>query len=164
MRTTNKIIAVCGGTLLAAVTATGYAAADAPAKDKMPTKPEIASLFTTWNKALATGDAKTVVALYTPKATLLPTLSDDNRTNRTEIADYFRKDFLPKKPNGVITESLITILDENTATRSGDYDFTVTDANGKRQVVPARFTFVYEKTNGRWLISTHHSSLQPTGH
>lgn len=164
MRTTNKIITVGGAAVLATVAATGYAVANPGDRDRRPTETNIESLFGTWNKALATGDAAAVAALYAPDATLLPTLSDDNRMNRTEIAEYFREDFLPKKPQGVITESVVTILDNNTATRSGDYDFTVTDADGEQQVVPARFTFVYEKVEGRWLISSHHSSVQPSGH
>jgi hypothetical protein len=47
---------------------------------------------------------------------------------------------------------------------SGMYNFTVGPADA-RQVVEARFTFVYVKNeNGEWKIAHHHSSLKPQGH
>ena len=67
--------------------------------------------------------------LYAEDGVLLPTLSDDVRTNREEIKEYFTEDFLPKKPSGTITESHVRIIDEDSA-HSGNYTFTVTDKDG----------------------------------
>jgi hypothetical protein len=62
----------------------------------------------------------------------------------------------------VITQEIITVLDRNNAINTGLYTFTLTE-NGVQQQVPARYTFVYRRTNGEWLIVNHHSSVVPEG-
>jgi uncharacterized protein (TIGR02246 family) len=120
----------------------------------------IAGLFDTWNKALATGKPEAVVALYADDGILLPTVSNKVRTNHAEIQDYFEH-FLQLKPQGVINEQHIKILDDNTAINDGIYTFTVTK-EGKEQKVQARYTYVYEKDDaGVWKIQVHHSSKMP---
>jgi uncharacterized protein (TIGR02246 family) len=126
-----------------------------------PTEQEIAALFDRWNAALAGGDAGTVASLYAPDGVLLPTLSPVVRTNRDQIAEYFAKDFLPKKPQGTITDSHIRILDAENAAHSGNYRFRLTGTDGGTSTVDARFTYVYEKVDGKWLIVEHHSSATP---
>lgn len=80
------------------------------------------------------------------------------RANRDQITQYFETEFLPKKPQGTITESHVRILDDQNATHSGNYRFSLTDKDGGKSEVDARFTYVYEKIDGRWLIVEHHSS------
>ena len=46
------------------------------------------------------------------------------------------------------------------AVANGTYDFDLTE-NGETSTVAARFTFVLKLVNNKWLIMTHHSSLQP---
>ena len=46
------------------------------------------------------------------------------------------------------------------AIADGTYDFTL-EEDGKKEVVPARFTFVLRRNKGVWQIATHHSSAQP---
>ena len=48
----------------------------------------------------------------------------------------------------------------NVAISSGFYIRTATD-NGKTVQTPARFTFVYARRGGQWLIVAHHSSALP---
>ena len=67
----------------------------------LPSQDEIAALFDQWNTALATGDPEKVADLYAPNAVLLPTLSNQIRTNRTEIVEYFTH-FLESKLQGKI--------------------------------------------------------------
>ncbi len=55
------------------------------------TEEEVRALFDVWNDALKTLEPETVAALYSEKGNLLPTLSDKQRLNREEIADYFVK-------------------------------------------------------------------------
>jgi uncharacterized protein (TIGR02246 family) len=124
-----------------------------------PTEQEIAALFDEWNTALATGNPEKVADLYAPDAVLLPTLSSEIRTTRAGIVDYFAH-LLPSKPQAVITQEIITILDRNDAINTGLYTFTLTQ-NGVQLQVPARYTFVYRRTNGEWLIVNHHSSVVP---
>ena len=128
-------------------------------KDVQATEAEIEYLFDRWNNALQTGDAAAVAAYYANDAVLLPTLSNQVRTDHEGIRDYFGY-FLALQPNGRIDESNITI-NGNIAIDAGIYTFTLTK-NGQEQEVQARYNFVYERQNdGEWLIINHHSSAMP---
>ena len=119
--------------------------------------PAVAALFERWNTALGSGDPDQVAALYSPTALLLPTLSPEPRTTPEGIRDYFTG-FLTGAPRGRI-ESRSIQLGCNEAMDAGTYSFRFAD--GRR--VPARYTFVYVFSDGRWQIQHHHSSLLPTG-
>lgn len=140
---------LCAGlTLVAALATSGC--------DGSPDKQTIAGLFTQWDAALATGDPNRVADRYAPDAVLVPTRSSQVRTDRAGIVDYFTH-FLENKPRGAITKSVITVLDEGTAVDTGTYRFTFD--NG--EPVDARYTYVYELREGKWLIVNHHSSAMP---
>ncbi|MFE2556303.1 SgcJ/EcaC family oxidoreductase [Streptomyces sp. NPDC059352] len=122
---------------------------------------EIAALFDQWNAALRTGDPEKVADRYAEDAVLLPTASPRIRTNHEEIADYFAH-FLQKKPRGEKVRSVIHVLDQNSAIDAGLYRFHLTDPKtGVTKTVDARYTYEYEKRDGRWLIVNHHSSVVP---
>ncbi len=125
-----------------------------------PTEAQIGALFDRWNAAVLTGDPEKVAALYAPDAVLLPTLSPEIRTDHAGIVDYF-EDFLAKNPSGERTRSVVKVLDWHTAIDTGLYTFTFTAADGTQTYADARYTFVYEKVDGQWLIINHHSSLVP---
>jgi uncharacterized protein (TIGR02246 family) len=148
-------ITVAAGVLL---TACGTGHATTPA---LAGRQTIADLFPTWNAALATGDPQKVADLYASDAVLLPTVSNQVRSSRPEIVDYFTK-FLTQKPQGVIEDEDIDVLDADTAINTGVYRFTLTK-DGKQQQVRARYTYVYELREGKWLIVNHHSSAMPEG-
>jgi len=124
-----------------------------------PTTKKLAEeLFNKWNAALQTGNARKVAALYAEDAVLLPTVSNLPRTTTAEIEDYFVH-FLEKKPYGIIKQRNIK-QGCNKLTDAGIYDFEVI-SEGRKQVVPARYTFVYEYRNNEWKIVHHHSSVMP---
>ena len=124
-----------------------------------PTTKKLAEeLFIKWNNALQTGNAKKVAALYAEDAVLLPTVSNLPRTSTAEIEDYFVH-FLEKKPYGIIKQRNIK-QGCNKLTDAGIYDFEVV-SDGKKKIVPARYTFVYEYRNNEWKIVHHHSSMMP---
>jgi uncharacterized protein (TIGR02246 family) len=126
-----------------------------------PTKKQILALFDRWNATLATGDADKVADLYAPNGVLLPTVSPKIRTTHAEIADYFEH-FLENKPVGRKDRSVVDILDRNTAVDAGLYTFTLTDPDtGVKREVKARYTYLYEKIDGKWLVVNHHSSVLP---
>ncbi|KVD52610.1 DUF4440 domain-containing protein [Burkholderia ubonensis] len=116
---------------------------------------QIATLFDRWNDSLRTGDPDKVVANYAPDGVLTPTVSNEPRTNPTAIRDYFVK-FLKKKPHGTIEKRIIKI-GCNVAQDVGTYTFRFADG----KTVRARYTYVYEWENGKWLIAHHHSSAMP---
>jgi uncharacterized protein (TIGR02246 family) len=177
----NNVHAVVAGlTVLVAVAISGCPTSDAspavpqqhPAMTQplapppaLPSQDEIAGLFDQWNAALATGNPDNVAELYAPNAVLLPTVSSQihiNRaelTNHAEIVDYFTH-FLESKPQGKIDQSIITVLDPQAAINTGIYTFTLIQ-DGQPQSLQARYTFVYERQNGKWLIVNHHSSTMP---
>lgn len=121
---------------------------------------EIAALFDRWNASLATGNPQQVAALYAEDGVLQPTVSNWMRVGQDEIANYFES-FLKKKPQGVINAREIKLLDEDSALDAGIYTFTLHDDKGASHQVQARYTYVYEKQDGEWKISLHHSSAMP---
>jgi len=48
----------------------------------------------------------------------------------------------------------------NTAINTGYYTFNYVK-DGKPAAIPARYSFVYVKQGGKWLIVDHHSSAVP---
>ncbi|MEU6913984.1 SgcJ/EcaC family oxidoreductase [Streptomyces olindensis] len=171
-RSTGKRIAlatavavVAAGTFAAGA---GVAGADSRGKAHKPagtaTKAQVLGLFDNWNAALQTGDPQKVADLYAKDAVLLPTVSNNVRTDRAEIVDYFEH-FLQNKPSGTKIESVVNILDRDTVIDTGVYEFALTDhKTGAKSTVKARYTYAYEKQpDGRWLIVNHHSSKMPEG-
>ncbi|MBK6017528.1 SgcJ/EcaC family oxidoreductase [Streptomyces sp. MBT53] len=163
-RTMSKRAAAVTVTTVLALGSLGTVAATAgPQHDAKPSKTQIAALFDGWNAALKTGDPEKVADRYAPDAVLLPTVSNKIRTDRAEIVDYFEH-FLPNKPVGKKVETIVNVLDSNSAIDTGIYEFTLTDPKtGDKRVVEARYTYEYEKRAGKWLIVNHHSSVMPEG-
>jgi hypothetical protein len=48
----------------------------------------------------------------------------------------------------------------DTAVNTGYYTFSYVK-DGQAQTIPARYSFVYVKQGGKWLIVDHHSSAMP---
>jgi uncharacterized protein (TIGR02246 family) len=117
---------------------------------------EILGLFKQWNDSLETGNAERVDANYAPDAVLIPTVSNQIRTTSAERVAYFKDEFLPKKPSGTIDKSYFKCIGD-IAINSGLYTFKFGDGSK----VQARYTFVYQKRDGKWLIIEHHSSKMP---
>ena len=129
-------------------------------ESKLPPDEEIRGLFREWNSALATLDPSNVADLYGPGATLLPTVSNQVRTTREGIIDYF-KVFLQTRPQGVVEESHVQTFSSDLAAHYGVYTFTLHNDDKTSQKVGARFSFTYKKIGGRWMIAEHHSSALP---
>ena len=129
-----------------------------PESGKGPTisEEECKDLFYLWNDALATLDADTVAKRYASNAVLLPTVSDEPRTDYDSIKDYFVS-FCQKKPQGTILESYPT-CGEGWCKDVGIYEFTM-GATGDK--VKARYSYVYVFEDGEWKIAHHHSSVMP---
>jgi uncharacterized protein (TIGR02246 family) len=153
------IAAMSAAVLALAGCTAGASAAPGPQANPLPSEQEIAALFPLWNEALATLDPQKEADRYATDAVLLPTLSNQVRTDRAGIVDYFEH-FLQNKPQGEILESHIKILGPTAAIDTGTYRFTL---GSDGSTVDARYTFVYEKVGDQWLIVNHHSSAMPEG-
>jgi len=155
-RSTTFLLAVTGLTL-ATVTAPSATAAD-----RSPSS--IAAAYEQWESAVdaADCDGADVAALYTPRSILLATFKTYVQ-GRAAITKYF--DDLSCNPNLDVTTGRITTGRMGSmGYATGLYTFSYDAANGSRTVVPARFTFVFELRDGRWMIVNHHSSQDPTEH
>ncbi|MFF7644282.1 SgcJ/EcaC family oxidoreductase [Streptomyces canus] len=163
-RSMNKRVAIVTAAVIVAVGTVGTVAATAGTHTaKKASRTQIAGLFDTWNAALKTGDADKVVDLYASDAVLLPTVSNKVRTTHAEIVDYFEH-FLENKPVGKKVQTVVDVLDNDSAIDTGVYEFTLTDPDtGAKRVVKARYTYAYEKRDGAWKIVNHHSSAMPEG-
>lgn len=115
--------------------------------------------FDRFNAAWATGNPDNVVALFSPDATLLATVSNAERKTPERIRAYF-VDFLKGKPVGRI-ETGTVVLDCNTAKRSGNWTVNMTNAVGERVDIPARYSFLYKWDGKDWKIQHLHSSVRP---
>ncbi|MBC3410254.1 DUF4440 domain-containing protein [Pseudomonas sp. SWRI51] len=119
---------------------------------------EMLVLFDQWNAGLLSGDPAQVAQLYSKDAVLLPTLSPVPRLTHVDRLAYFEK-FLRDGPSGKLdTHEVQTGCNEATAAGLYTFEFAATG-----QKVAARYTFTYRWDGQRWLISQHHSSLQPQG-
>jgi len=138
------------------LTASTYASAkNAPSHCATLDQQQAKILFERWNNTLQTGDSRKVAANYTSDAVLLPTLSNQPRTDLAGKLDYFNT-FLRKKPFGTLDSSTV-ITSCNSAIDTGLYTFRFSD----NSEVQARYTFTYALVDNEWLITSHHSSAMP---
>jgi uncharacterized protein (TIGR02246 family) len=119
---------------------------------------ELVALFERWNDTLKTGDAQKVADLYANDAVLLPTVSKKPRLTVDEKVDYFQY-FLKDRPSGTLDTSHAQTAC-NSALHTGLYTFRFAATNAE---VKARYTFTYHWNGEQWLISSHHSSMLPSG-
>jgi len=131
-------------------------AADHSETCKNVTEQEIAGLFDRWNEALASGDAKKVVANYATRSILLPTVSNKPRLTPEEKEDYFHH-FLANRPSGKIDMRHIEV-GCNSVLDAGLYTFTFAKTG---QHVSGRYSYTYHWDGKDWLITSHHSSMMP---
>lgn len=127
---------------------------------------EVEKTYANWCAAIgsAKGNAHEVVKYYAAGAILLPTLSPKILMNyHGGLNDYFVN--LTQYPNiKCTTDKLITRVYGKSgrfAINTGLYTFSYTDTDGKTKEIPARFSFVYQKFNHKWLIINHNSSVLP---
>ena len=90
---------------------------------------------------------------------MLGTLAHEIKKGRDKVIEYFNE-FVKKKPSGEIT-SIFIQESKDFAIVDGTYTFRLTNNNNEINFLPARFTFVLKNIDGKWLITTHHSSKQP---
>jgi len=135
------------------------AAAGTPAPAARPAAFDASTLTSAWVEAYNSRDAARIVALYDPQAVLIGTGAKGPALGTAAIAAYFRD--APSRPMSRVA------LGEHTARTYGDiaidsglYNFFQVQ-DGKATLVPARYTLVYRKRDGKWLIVEHHSSRVP---
>ena len=112
-----------------------------------------------WIAAVNSHNAEAVASLYEPDAVLLPTMSPKVANTPALRRAYFDVFTAKADLHGTVNEEHIRVF-HHIAVNSGLYTFTFTK-DGQTVEVPARFSFVYEKTHSGWMIVDHHSSRLP---
>ena len=134
-------------------------ASTAAARRKPSVKEEVAAATAAWVAALNSREPARLTALYDAEAVFWGTTSKTIRATPADIADYFKT--APQRPTVrcKLGEQHIRVYGE-IAINSGDYSFSEI-VNGKTETRLARFTFVFRKRGGKWMIVGHHSSRMP---
>lgn len=131
-----------------------------PAPQSVPSDvPEVDSAIMEWKEAVEGSDAQAIVNLYDKKAIMISSFAQNPITSRNDLLGYYKK---------VIANPDVRIaIDEehprrfgNMAVNSGKYTLSYTQ-EGEEIVVPARFSFVYQLRDKKWMIIDHHSSAVP---
>jgi uncharacterized protein (TIGR02246 family) len=119
---------------------------------------EIEGALSHWLNTLADGDAVQMSDLYLDNGILLGTVAPEILQGRLQIQEYFEM-FLGKNPIGSIDTFILQNFGD-ICVADGTYTFEL-DGEGGRQSVAARYTYVWKKENDKWMIATHHSSVNP---
>ncbi len=129
------------------------------ARRKLSVKEEVATATAVWVAALNSREPVRITVLYDAEAVFWGTTSKTIRATPAAVAEYFQT--APQRPTVRCTlgEQHIRIYGEM-AINSGYYTFSEV-VDGKTEVRPARFTFVFRKRDGKWMIVDHHSSRVP---
>ena len=113
-----------------------------------------------WITAFNRKSAEEIVALYAKDAVFFGTTSPILRDKPDLVRDYFKN--IGNAGNSTISmgDHRVQVFGD-VAINTGFYTRTSVQ-DGKEVKTPARFTFVYQLRQGKWMIVEHHSSVLPS--
>ena len=123
------------------------------------TRGDVEAATAQWIDAFNRKSATDIVKLYAPDAVFLGTSSPVIRDTPTLVAEYFKSLATLGDATNAVGEHRVQLFGD-IAINSGYYTLTRTQ-DGRTTQSPARFSFVYQKRGGKWLIVSHHSSALP---
>jgi uncharacterized protein (TIGR02246 family) len=123
-------------------------------------KEDVAAAATKWADAFGAETPDRILALYDHDAVLWGTLSPQRRDNPEAIRDYMVNAFKALPGHKVAFGDQLIRVYGDTAINTGYYTFSY-NKDGESKSLPARYSFVYAKRNGQWVIVDHHSSAMP---
>lgn len=120
---------------------------------------ELMQALEDWKAAYNARDAPRLQQLYAPGALI----TDDEYTvvpiSGAALPSFF--DQMAQRPTARMRWMVGNLqLFGDTAVRSGEYEFSEA-IDGQTQTRPARYSFAYQRIDGRWLIILQHSTLRP---
>ena len=124
-------------------------------------KEDVAAATSKWAEAFSDDKPDRILALYDKEAVLWGTLSPKRRDTPELIRDYFVTAFAALPGHKVSFGDQLIRVYGDMAINTGYYTFSFTK-NGEPKTLPARYSFVFVKRSGRWMIVDHHSSAMPT--
>lgn len=112
-----------------------------------------------WAFAFNSGNVDKIVALYSPEALVLGTVSPSLASTPEDLRKYFGASAAAKS-QVQLGERAAAVLSNDAAVMTGFYEFS-RPAAGQPAVTPARFTFILVRRDEGWRIVHHHSSVRP---
>ncbi|HEY1132111.1 MAG TPA: nuclear transport factor 2 family protein [Roseateles sp.] len=112
-----------------------------------------------WKDAYNARDPRRLQPLYAPGALITDDEYSAVPLGGTALPEFF--DQMAQRP----TARMRWIIGNfkvfgDTAVRSGEYEFTE-QIDGQAKTRPARYSFAYQRIEGRWLIILQHSTVRP---
>lgn len=137
----------------------------APAKPAPPPAPRAAekalppAIAEQWAAAFTKGDLDALMSLYDDDALLWGTSASKMRKGTGAIREYYAQ-LLEAFPGirVALAETSPRVFGD-AGVNSGSYTMHRVSKGGRINVTSARFTIVYVRRGGKWLIVDHHSSL-----
>ncbi len=123
-------------------------------------KEDVAAATAKWAETFTDDSPDAILALYDKEAILWGTLSPTRRDDPAAIRDYFVKAFAALAGHKVTFGDQLIRVYGDTAINTGYYTFSFVK-DGEPKTLPARYSFVYVKRKGMWMIVDHHSSAMP---
>jgi len=109
-----------------------------------------------WAEAFNAGSLSGITGLYDPAAVLWGTTATDLIDTPAGVIAYFERVLaLRPSPQVKLGPNRLRLLDDM-ALVSGHYELQLGS-----QCLPARYSMALRRSNERWLIVDHHSSLLP---
>jgi uncharacterized protein (TIGR02246 family) len=123
-------------------------------------KADVAAAAAEWARVFADDNPDAILGLYAREAVLWGTLSPTRRETPEALREYFVGAFKALPGHKVSFGDQLIRVYGNTAINTGYYTFSYVK-DGQPQSLPARYSFVYVKHDGKWQIVDHHSSAVP---
>jgi uncharacterized protein (TIGR02246 family) len=123
-------------------------------------KEDVAAAGAEWAKVFVDDNPEPILALYAKDAVLWGTLSPTRRETPEALREYFVNAFKALPGHTVAFGDQLIRVYGDTAINTGYYTFSYVK-DGQARSIPARYSFVYVKQDGKWRIVDHHSSAVP---
>lgn len=153
MRIHALVIVLMAAILQSCASTTGSGAADLAARE------QVAAAVAAWVAAYDSRDPTRIAAQYAPDAVFWGTGSKTVRNTPAQIAEYFKDAAKRPDARASIGEQHIRVFGD-VAVATG-YNTFSDIREGKRMPNPARFSMVFHKREGKWVLVDHHSSRLP---
>jgi uncharacterized protein (TIGR02246 family) len=122
---------------------------------------EVHARFEQWIATCNSHDADRLSQIYDQDARLLSTGGNEKPLDGRETIRIYFNPFLKRGDTVAFDHDDAIKIVSDVGVETGYYHFNVQDANGKPDVWVARYTFVFVKKDGNWMIAHHHSSRVP---
>jgi uncharacterized protein (TIGR02246 family) len=123
---------------------------------------EVHARFLQWIATFNTHDVDRVSQLYDENARLLSTGGSEKPLDGREAIHTYFIPFFKRGDTVTFDHDDAVKVFSDVGIETGYYHFNITDPSGKPDVWVSRYTFIFAKKDGNWMIVHHHSSRVPS--